>query len=300
MEHVRHAHVGDEFEAAEDFLRNILPRKGRSDHGVGRGILRLARSLDVQRKSLARDLERVVQIGAGRQLAVCDALRTVALDAHDAVVHVEIADRRVQPARRQLQQQAADGRRGIAQRFGALADRRAAADAALIRGPRRVAHHERHAIGRDIQLLGDDLRERGFDAHADFHFAGEDVHEAVPIDPKPRVEPAAPRWQRRRRRRRLQRRRGQSRDDRRIDQAEADEQTARVLEKVPPGDRESRGHGYALLLTSPAARRTAANNPAWLPHRHTRPSQAVLICCSVGRGLRSSSTFAVNIQPFRQ
>src|ERR1700692_4917598 len=57
---------------------------------------------------------------------------------------------------------------------------------------------------------------------------------------------------------------------------------------------------YALLFADCDARRTAAKIPTWLPHRHTRLSNALRISASLGEGLLSSSALVVITQPFRQ
>src|ERR1700674_463615 len=57
---------------------------------------------------------------------------------------------------------------------------------------------------------------------------------------------------------------------------------------------------YALLFADCDARRTAAKMPTWLPHRHTKLSNAFRISASEGVGFLSSSALVVITQPFRQ
>ena len=84
---------------------------------------------------------------------------------HDAVAHVE---RSAAPpsAAPPLDQPRARLRRRRAQRHRMDLDRRAGDRRALVRRARGVAEHHVHRAERDVELLGDDLRERGADAGA--------------------------------------------------------------------------------------------------------------------------------------
>ena len=162
--------------------------------------------------------------------------------------------RRVESARRKLQEQCSRGRRDVAQRLRALRDRRAPTDATLIGRSRRVAEHERDAIDRDVQLLGHNLGKRGLDAHANFGFSTEDPNGSVFVNSEPRVQPI---W-RREAGRVFERRGKKPRRDGEVEDAEADQETSSVPDELSSRQCGARSHAYAFLLRSPAARRTAA------------------------------------------
>ena len=172
-----------------------------------------------------------------------------------------------------------------------------------------------------IQLFGDDLRERGFDAGAQVHFAGEDGHFAVAADGDPGVQRAGLRLvvaSARCAGRHLRQHVGN-----RIEKIEGNNQGAGALEDLPArnclrvdwrvrvrlrvhiGVRRHFHIGVHVqpphaLTGSPAARFTARITRRWLPQRHRFPLRACLISSSLGCAFLSRSTFATRIIPFMQ
>ena len=79
MQHARNADVGDIFELAENFRRKIFARHWLSHNCVCGGILRFAHALDIQRKSVARNFQR---IRSGRPRLARSAYETLFDDRH--------------------------------------------------------------------------------------------------------------------------------------------------------------------------------------------------------------------------
>ena len=78
--------------------------------------------------------------------------------------------------------------RGKAQRGTTLLDRQAAGRHAFVRRARGVARNHRDSAQAHVELIGDDLRERGGDALAQLDLAGKHGHSTVGIDGQPCVE----------------------------------------------------------------------------------------------------------------
>ena len=116
----------------------------------------------------------------------------------------------------------------LSRRLNRVASRRAS----LIDRLRRVAHLHVDAREGDIELVGGDLRERGFDAGAEIDLAGRDEHGAVFANGDPRIE--LPRIQIVRIAVRIDvRRRLAERFRQRAENAEADDQRAALEELAP-------------------------------------------------------------------
>ena len=100
---------------------------------------------------------------------------------------MKLIELRVKAFRSELQEQISRGGSNVSQGFGAERDGCAAADSALIGGRGGVAHHELNPLRSNVQLLGYDLSEARFNAHSDFHFAGEDANGSIFFDSQPRI-----------------------------------------------------------------------------------------------------------------
>jgi hypothetical protein len=182
--------------------------------------------------------------------------------------------------------------------------------AALVHGGRRVAHHDGDALDRHIELLGDDLRECGADAHARLDLADRRRDASIGGDAQPRVERiridrGGPGGARGRQWRGRRARAGST----------AQPGTAKETTSAPPAFRNSRREGAAMRRDEfvhggphalvPAAMRLAASLTArrmlmCVPQRHLSPDSPRRISSSVARGFDSSSAAAVMIQPLMQ
>ncbi len=265
VQHPGHADVGDVAEGAENLRRQVHARDRPAHDPERRRVLRPARALDVQREARSRDLERVVQPGRSGQLAVRHAPRGRALDADDAEVDVELIARHAQAGRCQLQEKAARRRGDVAQRLRPHADRGAAAHPALVVGPRGVAHDEDDAVGRHVELVGDELGEGRLHAHADLHLAGEDVHEAVAIHAEPRVQATGAGRGVGRLRREHPREHGG------IQEAEPDQQPSGILDELAAGQSVLRSH--ALISRGSRVPPPASSHRARRPASRVRPAR---------------------------
>ncbi len=130
-----------------------------------------------------------------------------------------------------LQELLARRRRGLPQlRTGAFNGPAAGRDA-LIDGFCGVAHFHVDGLEGHVQLFGDDLRKRGFDARTQIHFAREHSHFAIASNGDPGVQRAGLRLvveRTRRARRHLRHDLAEG-----IEKVEADHQGARPLEDLP-------------------------------------------------------------------
>ena len=158
MQHAGHAHVVHVDQFAGRLCRQIDARHGLADDGVG--IDRFHGNIIGQFKldALARD-----------QFAIADA--AIVLAADQAVFNDEILDRKLQPFCRARDQKLPRLRRGLAQRHGRDLDRLARDRRALIGDQRGIAQHDDDARKGHVELLGDDLTERGADAGAEIDMA---------------------------------------------------------------------------------------------------------------------------------
>ena len=116
----------------------------------------------------------------------------------------------------------------------------------------------------DVEFFGNDLRERGDDALADFDFARErfDVSVAMELEPlrELAIDAQAPRERRARR-------------------------------------DATRGIEREIHRSTAEARSTARTMRLWLPQRQRLPSNAAFTSASLGRGVRESSAAALISMP---
>ena len=252
---------------------NIETRDRLADDSVQAGRLRPHR-----RGRLALEIERRHQLRIGDRPAVRRADHAVR-DAERIRAHPE-------PRRGELDQHAAHlGRRHAQRRAGVLHRLRARGHALVRRAP-GVARDNRDARERQVELFRRDLPQRREDALAELHLAGEHRRAAVGIDPDPGIEhpvAAEAAWQRPLlRRRRIER--------------EGEHEPAQSLGETPPAE----GSAHHVLPISAAARSTAPTMRLWVPQRQRLLASAWRTSASLGRGLRSSSAFAVMIMPLMQ
>ena len=146
-------------------------------------------------------------------------------------------------------------------------------------------------VERQVEFLGRDLGERGQDTLAELDLAGEDGRGAVGVDADPAVELAVVLQAARQPGRLL--RESELRIEREGDHDRAE--PGGELTSIDGGS----VHGQVLPLAW-AARSTARMMRLWVPQRQRLPSSAARTSCSLGRGLRSSSSFADMIMPLMQ
>ncbi len=147
VQHAVDAHVVDEDRVAARLRRQVDARHRTADEAMVRDVL-----------DRRRRIEDELDASAGDERPEAD--RAIAGDA-DAVAHDDVVDRHVEHRRRAADEPRARLRGRAAQRRRVDLDRRARDRRALVRRERRVAHHERHGVHRDVELVGDDLRQRG-------------------------------------------------------------------------------------------------------------------------------------------
>ncbi len=296
VEHAFHAQVGDVAILGGHLRRDVEARDGLPDDAV------IARLLGLH---VRHDLH--VEGPAADELAVAHALRGIGLDVDHAVAHAQRARADAEALSGEREERRAALRSRLAQRLAAIHDAVRGAGAALVHGARRVSHDDGHAIEGHVELLGDDLREGGADAHSRLDLADRRGDGAVGGDAQPRIEragvdargPNARRRERRERRaRRIQRATGQREGN--------DERPARLQEVAAGGALVGDDvlHG-ALYAFAAAAMRdwasfTARRMLMWVPQRHLSPESPRRICSSVARGLSLRSAAAVMIQPLMQ
>ena len=218
------------------------------------------------------------------EVAVGDR-RAAVLRAHDAVGHVEIGGRLAQLLRGLRDQRLARGGGGLAELRAAARDAVAARRRALVGRERGIALDHRDALGRDVELLGDDLAHGDAAAGADVHLADEDrqravgVHGQIGIDEVGRdrlaEEPVGARH---------------------ALGARAHGQPERDHERAAGGE-EGAAREHQRPPCAAAARRTARMTRTWLPQRQRLPASASRTCGSVGCGIRESRARAVMIMP---
>src|SRR5262249_33487292 len=206
-----------------------------------------------------------------------------------AVSNRQLAGRYPEPLGGEVDQNRARFGGGHAQRRPAILDRLATGGLSLVRRLAGVAGGHLYAGQRQIELLGGDLGERGEDALPQFDLAGENLRGAVGIDADPTVEPTiglqAP---------------GQPflpARKLRIEREGDDDGTEAGGEFAPIESGSVHGH---VLPFAWAARSTARMMRLWVPQRQRFPASAARTSGSLGRGLRSSSSFADMIMPLMQ
>ena len=244
--------------------------------------------------------EHLVAAGLGRDV---DARRR---GADDAVVgrrlerrvvrehqpHVAAGELLAHACTRLRRQPRARLRCGAAQRFGMHLDRGACDRRALVRRDRRAAEDHVDGVERGVELLGDDLRERGADAGAEVDMAVQRGDAAVVPHGDQRLVAFGGIG---RHRRRLPRGRQPGRWRRARDEQHAAggaEVSARVRQVGTPVRH--------LRAVSSAARCTACRISRCVPQRQRLCASASRACCSVGCGKRCSSATVPTIIPLRQ
>jgi hypothetical protein len=168
---------------------------------------------------------------------------------HHAVLDDELVRGKTDPLRGHLDQHAARFGGRVPERDAAQLDAGAAGRAALVARGRGIAHLHAHLLERDVELLGDDLRDGDVHALAHVHLAEIGGHAAVGKDGDPGVELVRCQG-------RLAARGGAGRHalahrgGDRAGNGDADDERAGGFEKIAAG---SRVHGR-LLMPSPAPR----------------------------------------------
>src|SRR5262249_9667362 len=159
----------------------------------------------------------------------------------------------------------------------------------FIGGAAGVGRDHGHLRERHVQLLGRDLGERRDDALPKLHLAGEDRHLAVGADADPGIEHAVgleAAWQP-----------GPLLAECKAwCEAERQDDAAEAGCEITPRERV---HDHVLPLAW-TARRTARTMRLWVPQRQRLLASAARTSCSLGRGVRLSSSAAVMIMPLAQ
>ena len=216
------------------------------------------------------------------QFAVGHTAIVVRLRPDDSVLDHEVGRRDAKGFRRPRDKEMARLRGGAPQRPRAQLDRLARNGRALVRRDGAVAEHHRDPHEGDVQLLGDDLRQRRSDACAEIDMAAEGRHLAGSRDDDERFE--------RLRIRAVHVRAGALGMD--------DSERSWLLQIVRATEplRLERRHARAIV----AASLTAATISTCAPQRQRLKRSASRISASVGSGLASISARAVMIMPLRQ
>ena len=227
------------------------------------------------------------RLRSGSEFAVADLAAVRRRD--DAVGDLQLIRCHAEPLRREVDQNGASLGACHAQSCAAVLDRLAAGGLTLVRRLAGVAGDHPDASERQIDLLGGDLREGGENALPQFDFSREDGRGAVGVDANPAVELAivlqAP---------------GQPF----LTEGKIGIERERHHERTKPaGETASRESGSVHRQVLPlawAARSTARMIRLWVPQRQRLPASAARTSGSLGRGLRSSSSFADMIMPLVQ
>src|SRR5713226_8820364 len=270
-QHAGKAHVVHVGHAARHLGGNVAARDALADEAVlGSGLgLRLGRGLAFEHRVRGE----LPIGGAGAAGREDDAV----LDSQGRHLCAELRGGR-------LQQDAACLGAGETQRRSRFFDRAAARGDAFVRGARGVARNHVDAREIDLELVADDLGERGHDPLADLHLAGERGHGAVRVDTQPAVEHAIFLQASRQRRRRL----GEPASERR--EREAHSECCGLFEKAAPRDALELAGAHGDI--SFAARWIARTIRLCVPQRQRLPASACRISGSVGCGVSSSSALA--------
>ena len=129
-----------------------------------------------------------VEAAAADQLGVRDFLRRIVGHAHEAVGHGEVIDPDAQSRGGETEQGLSRLGGGLADRRPAELERLAANGVALVRRPAGVALDDGDALGSDVELLRDDLRERRLNAGTQLDLAAEQGHAPVAADGQPGID----------------------------------------------------------------------------------------------------------------
>ena len=111
-----------------------------------------------------------------------------AATAKSAIADCQLVGLALQPRGDVLHEQLAHLGTGETQRSAAHRDRVAAGGEALRRALACVAGDDAHALRRDVELLGGDLRQRREDTLADLHLAGGDADTPAGLEADPAIE----------------------------------------------------------------------------------------------------------------
>src|SRR5262245_46489009 len=159
----------------------------------------------------------------------------------------------------------------------------------LVRSAAGVARDHLDPRQRQIELFRRDLRERGEDALPQFHLARENGGAALGIDADPSIEPAV-----------VLQASGESLLSARKLRMERERNDDGTESGGKFPTIESGAVHVRVLPRACAARSTARTMRLWVPQRQRLPASAARTSCSLGRGLRSSSSFADMIMPLMQ
>src|SRR5947208_6256890 len=122
------------------------------------------------------------------ELAVGDFLRRIAYDAHDTVLHGQLLRRRAETRSGEFEQLLARHGSSLPQLRPSSFNGSTAGRDALIDHLRSVQAGHFDPIERNVELLGDDLCQRGFDAGSQVDLAAKDGNRAVFADGEPGIE----------------------------------------------------------------------------------------------------------------
>ena len=175
VEHARQPDVLDVRVNPRHLSGHLYARRRSAHHGVVGGTLR------------RRGTDRALKAPAPDQVSVRHAPGGVAVYTDRAVFHRELVRGHAERRGGQLEEcQARLGRR-LTQLWPAPIDRLAANGIALVGRAGSVALHDGDARDRHVELLGDDLGERGLHAGAQLDLAGEEGHATVLAQRQPGV-----------------------------------------------------------------------------------------------------------------
>ncbi len=248
MHHAGHIHIVDIGMLAAQLLRQVTPPGLLADDAV------LRRGLDcgaaIQRQVEAQTLQK---LGIGEALA---------LPVGESCLKPQLIRRGVEAAGGLGSQNRTGLRGGKAQGDGGHLNGFGGNRRPLIRRQRRVAQHHAHGAERQIQLFGNDLRQRRLDAGAKIHMAVEAGGAAVCC--KMQIDGAA-------------------------------------IGPVLVNDKGRGGGAHdAPPRMSSAARSIEAMISRWVPQRHRLWRRAARISSREGEGLSARRAVAVITMPLRQ
>ena len=240
-----------------------------------------------------------LQGGVACHLPIRRLCRAALARADAAVCHLQVAGGHTQLGSRSGQQQATRLSASKAQRRAAVLHRQAACCHALIGGERGVARDDLQALEIDIQLIGNDLRQRRQNALAQLHLAGEHGHRAIGVDAQPAIQAAV-----------AVQAAGQHSGGGRLcnrgqqwAQRKGDGERGTLEKCAARGlihGRVRRGVDSGVHASSFAARWMARKMRVCVPQRHRLPAMASRICASLGLRTRSSNALADMIMPLMQ
>ncbi len=186
VKHLRKGNIGHVFVGTVDLARQVAARERFSDDPVLGGGLGLRLDLDVHGVAdLLVPLDLVVEVAPADQLGIARFLRGIGNGAYHAVVDAQLLDWKPEFLRSGLHQQPARFGRRAAQRPRGGLDSGAAGSSPLVAGECGIAHDDVDLGDVDVELVGDDLRDRDVERLAHVHFAEEGGDAAVGQDRDP-------------------------------------------------------------------------------------------------------------------